>query len=247
VNAESTSQILQDPDHQRLKAVENFWNVLVRIYRGKGLDIPARIQAWIAACREELRQTGADFEFESLRRDGCSPLVLCCCFRAFTLFPIFSQIWQEIMGDRRQRERHIRELNNTADLIQSFFRGVGLDPEREKRVWHDEDPLPPPPSRMVNGLRAYGEIVGFFDGISGKTSVRTPRDVPRFVLTEYVFLQTGTWHDREVSALLHATDPDSTADENSQKSWRARNYDKLKRHYGQPVMLMRGVSVVIGL
>jgi hypothetical protein len=227
----------------KFQATQNFWNLIVKLLQKRDVDVSARFQTWISACRNELRQTGAEYDLETLRKAGCSPLILCCCFWAFKFFPAFNADWHKIMGDRRQREHHIRELNSTADLIESLFKIAKVDPEREKKLWPDENLTLP--SKMVADLRMYAMLIGAFDNLSRETNVRTPLDLPRFLLVEYVHLRTERWHDREVSALLQAGDPNGNHDENSQKMWRTRNYEKLHKHYGPFADLLNVLAEII--
>lgn len=229
----------------KFQATQNLWNLIVKLLQKRDVDVLSRFEAWIADCRNELRKTGAEYDLETLRKAGCSPLLLCCCFRAFRFFPTFNAEWQKIMGNRRQREHHIRELNSTADLIESLFKIAKVDPDRENKLWPDENLTPP--WKLVDDLRMYATLIGSFDNVSRETNVRTPLDLPRFLLVEYVHLRTGKWRDREVSALLQAGDPDGNHDENSQKMWRTRNYKKLHKHYGPFADLLSVLAEIISL
>ena len=243
MNQDSRESIKSGPEKHHPE-VRELWCAFAEVLNECGVNLLSIAENWANETKNKLREYGADFEFEALCRSACSAVALAATLKALEVFPVFAATWGSILGPRHQRDRFIKKLNEAADAIDALALAAGVDDGSVFRLWPKRDTAPIPPHKLTRSLRTYAGTLGMVQALTRETEIRSPQDLPRYLITGYVCRATGRWHDREVSAIIAAVGEREDYDENAHKMWRTRNYARLEKYYHGFAELLCAVAAV---
>ena len=225
--------------------LEDTYSALQEVLHEKGSDFAAVAHEWALGIKKALAPDGSDSDFEMLCSQGCHPVSLAASVFAAEFYPIAVLGFRAALGISKQRVGYSRKLRQAADILKEtvFSETLGEGLWMKLRSRHES--LPEPPSTMIRNLEFYAKLFDFAELISRNAGIKSSHDLPRFIITGYVHLATGRWHDKEVSALLQGDGPE-IYDETAHRVWRNRNFVRLNRHYRTFPELLLGIGAVIG-
>ena len=185
-----------DQDRDEFQEIREFWAVFCSIHSTKGLDLPLLVHRWIETTRESLSKRAAEISFDELCAAGCSPVSLTIALSAIRISERAAEKWRDTIGSTRQRDKIIRTLKKSADVLEAVnerFIDVLL---RDARLALGEDlreslsadsiqsPLQtnvewpayapaPDPAIVVRALRLSARVLGMFEAIAEKTQAHS--------------------------------------------------------------------------
>lgn len=234
----------EKPRIEELREELTLWNTHREVYRSKGIDI-ARLYSEMAVHIEQgLSSPGAREEFAELCKAGCLPQGLAALVLLLRYSPFLEKFWTEMVGQPSNRDKATRALENAAQTLETLYAGVialGSDVENEQFSKIGRVPV----SRIVSELRIHIRFINFAKRLSADTEVHSPAELSKYLLAGYVRRMTGRFHDRSVSGLVGEIVGPSDYNEVAQRMWRARNYERMERHYSRMVEFLVAMSVVI--
>jgi hypothetical protein len=188
----------------------------------------------------------AAFEFEALRRAGCDPFCLAVALWAGRHLPFIGETWTDVMGSKAKQESSIQTLLDAANLIDRIKRGFLIETADEMRLAEVADPSVrhvTRPSAVSDSLRQYAKLIEKLPVWARTAEIKAEHDLPRYVVTAYVHIATGTWNDSLTSAVIDAAyHPDANYDEQAQKQWRHRNFERLDAKWKVLPLLLSQVA-----
>jgi hypothetical protein len=227
---------------ENLPGLRESFEVTVQILKEKGVDPLAFAWDWARRTKEKLGDVGEP-EFEELCSDGCHPIALAACLLVSESMPAIGMVVQRYFGKLDDRARSARKLRGAAEVLKQF---VDADMERRyQSIRSRVTKCPPGPLELARNLELYAKILDVTEAFSRTADLKSPHDLPRFIVSDYVHRATGRWHDREVSALLEWDSAD-VYDETAHRVWRNRNSRRLMRHSGIVSDLLLAIGLLIG-
>jgi hypothetical protein len=70
-------------------------------------------------------------------------------------------------------------------------------------------------------------------------------ELSKYLLSSYVQVMTGRFHDRSVSGLVGEASVSPEYNEVSHRMWRTRNYERIDKHFSWMTRFLVAMSVVI--
>ncbi len=235
---------IDKPKIEELAEELALWNTYREIRRAKKIDIAHRYAEWAAQLEQGLNSPGAREEFAELCKAGCLPQGLALLVMLVRYSPFLEKFWMEMVGQQSNRDKATRALENAAKTLEVLFGDVipfGSEAESE----HFTKIGRVPASRIVSELRIYIRVINFAESLSTDTETRSPAELSKYLLTSYVKRMTGRFHDRCVSGLVGELVGSPDYNEVAQRMWRARNYERLEKHYSWMAKFLVAMSVVI--
>jgi hypothetical protein len=206
------------------------FSALREVSQEQGADIATIANEWALHIKETLAPDGADTDFDALCDQGCHPLSLAVSVFAAEFYPIAVLAVRSALGISRQRAGYSNKLRQAAEILGKTVFSETLSEGLWMKLKVRHESLPEPPSAMIRDLEFYAKLFEFAELVSRNAGIKSNHDLPRFIVTGYVHLATGRWHDKEVSALLQG-DGAEVYDETAHRVWRSRNFSRLNRHY----------------
>jgi len=255
------------PGPSEFPEIKNWWEIYCSIHAQKGFDIPKMLRGWVSLKRDLLSEWGTQVFFDELCESGCSDLAISIVIALLDQLQRGAEIWRATTGKKRDREQTIRALMRAADALEALNEGfvtallrdmnASLDPDLRAILNLDtvtsrslglpgQWPMNAPaahPADIIKALRLYVRVLRMFDDLSQETHMHSSSSLPKYLLSAYVKRVTGSFHDREVSALIGAA-LRTTYDEVTHSMWRSRNYDQLEKTSSGLADLLVGVGAV---
>ena len=227
-------------DAGTFSAEQKIWEYHRRILRARGVD-PVQ---WAAKQVNRLTSPDARTSFDELRLHHCTPLVIAAIL-ALLRYPHFLEgIWTQIVGNDKKRKKVSQSLMKTALLMEDSFRDlIFLEDDEARGAYRDFGRIPL--SVLISELKFYSEYVELAKRLSVDVETRSIRDFLKYLLAAYVKRATGTFHDRQVSALLADVTGHDDYNEVAQRMWRSRNYNRMERHFSKFADLLLAMGIVI--
>jgi hypothetical protein len=220
------------------------YSALQEVSQEQGADIAAIANEWALHIKKTLAPDGADTDFEALCDQGCHPLSLAAAVFAAEFFPLAVLSFRAAFGISKHRVGYSRKLRQAADIVAKTLFSETLGEGLWLKLMRRHGALPEPPSAMIRDLEFYAKLFEFAELVSRNAGIKSNQDLPRFIVTGYVYLATGRWHDKEVSALLQG-DGAEVYDETAHRVWRNRNFSRLNRYYCVLSELLLGIGNVV--
>lgn len=224
-----------------LPQTSQLWEALSGICQRRGVNLYESVVRWSERQRALVQRNNADYEYQTLLRAGCDPVPIAIAIQALVTFPDVASEWRRVVGPPRKRDQFVRKLRDAADVLEGLARAAGLN--GEQGFWPPQ--LGASPHVTVAALRQYAAALGAFQSAARDMELRSPRDLPRYLFTGYVFRASGRWHDDEVSIIIQAAEQGEVYDANAHKMWRTRNYARLNKHYHGLAELLCAVPTVV--
>jgi hypothetical protein len=221
------------------------YSALREVLHEQGVNIAAITNEWALHIKKALAPDGADTDFETLCDHGCNPLGLAASVFAAEFYPMAILKLRAGFGMSRQRAGHSRNLRQAADILKKTVTAERIVGGLWLKLMRRHESLPEPPSAMIRDLENYAKMFEFVELFSRGAGIKSNHDLPRFIVTGYVHLATGRWHDKEVSALLQGGGTE-IYDETAHRVWRNRNFSRLNRHYCTFLELLFEVGEIVG-
>lgn len=260
--------MVADHNPDEFRDERGFWAALCASYEAKGIDLPRLIQSWAKAKRDSLVDWATEKDFDTLCELGCGRFPLAIALWVIEASQHAAKKWRETIGSARRRDQVIRTLRKAADsleeinetfievmlrdanitLDQDIRRLLSMDPTRSNTpgiaAWPKFAPAPHP-ATVIRTLRLYARALGMFEAISEETQAHSAESLPRYLISAYVKRATGTFHDREVSALIGSALRTTTYyDEPAHRMWRSRNYEQLEKGFSSLADLLICIGVI---
>jgi len=218
------------------------FEVTVQMLREKGIEPLAYAWGWARRTKTELGEVGGP-EFDELCSDGCHPIALAACLLVSESMPAIGRVVQRYFGKLDDRAKSARKLRGAAEVLKQFF---DADMERRYQSLRSRaTDCPPGPLELACNLEIFAKMLDITEASSRAADLKSPHDLPRFIVSDYVHRATGRWHDREVSALLEWDSAD-VYDETAHRVWRNRNARRLMRHSAILSDLLLAIGFLIG-
>jgi hypothetical protein len=149
-----------------------------------------------------------------------------------------------MVGHPENREKATRALENTAQTLEKLFNSViATENERKNVEFAKIGRLPV--SQVVSELRIYIRFINFASSMSADTETRSPVELSKYLLSSYVRVMTGRFHDRSVSGLVGKASASPEYNEVAHRMWRTRNYERIDKHFSWITRFLVAMSVVI--
>ena len=103
----------------------------------------------------------------------------------------------------------------------------------------------PSPLGTAKGLEQYAEMQRWREWIKEFAGVASLLDVAKYAFSGAVKRITGTYHDREVSALIGATLQESEYHMEAHRFWRKRMYSRLDRNLPFAALLLQAANSIL--
>jgi hypothetical protein len=209
------------------------WQTFRQIFATRGMNL-AELPNSKARSYQQALPSGVSYEFESLCRAGCEPVTLMAVIWLSQYFPILGAEWKSIVGDKKERERKIQTLLAASIILIRLDQGLGF--LKAKDSYTDAADaigadFPLSPVLLSNGLSFYSTILKQIPEAAESVELRSSHDLQRFLPTNYVYIMTGAYRDKEVSAIIGAISSESIYDETAHRMWRFRNCERLSLHW----------------
>lgn len=220
------------------------WKTYRDICRSKKIDM---IKLYMDLAEEEkkkLASPGAREDFVELCEAGCFQPVLAGIVMLLRNAPGLENFWTELVGRPDNREKTTRTLESAALTLESLFSSV-IASEKEGKSVELEKIGRLPVSRMVSELRFHTRLINFAGLISAETETRSPAELAKYLASSYVLSMTGRFHDRCVSGLVSEASGSLEYIEVTHRMWRARNYERIDKHFSWMTRFLVAMSVVI--
>lgn len=221
------------------------FSALQEVQTEQGIDTAAKANEWALHIKKALAPNGADNDFEILCDKGCHSLSLAASVFAAEFSPIAILSFRAAFGMSKDRVGYSSKLRRAAEILGKTVFSEALGEGIWLKLKSIHELLPAPPSAMIRDLEFYAKLFEFAELVSRNAGIRSKHDLPRFIITSYVHLATGRWHDKEVSGLLQGDEAD-VYDETAHRVWRNRNFSRLNRHYCVLPELLLEIGKVVG-
>ena len=213
--------------HELYPEVRRIFDVSVQSATVHGLNLISDL--WILA---DEKRTSLDPEgkqaFDELCAEGCNAIALSACLGISRAMPVVGRVFTRVFGEAKARSRSSKKLREAAEVLKH------LGPEDYVRILEDNhgcDPKSPVgPITLAKNMEMFATILDLAELFHRKGQIKSRHDLPRFIVSDYVYQVTERWHDREVSALLQ-WDVADVYDETAHRVWRNRNYRRLRGDY----------------
>jgi len=255
------------PGPNEFPEIRSLWEVYCSIRSQKGFDIPKILRSWVGLKRDSLAHWGTQQFFDELCESGCNDLAISIVIALLDRLQRGAEIWRATTGKKRDREQTVRALLKAAEALEALNEGfvtallrdmnASLDPDLRAILSLDtvtskslglsgQWPINAPaahPADVVKALRLYVRVLRMFDDLSQQTHMHSSSSLPKYLLSAYVKRVTGSFHDKEVSALIGSA-LKTTYDEVTHSMWRSRNYDQLDETSSGLAELLVGIGAV---
>jgi hypothetical protein len=175
-----------------------------------------RVFSWL----KEAHVVGGDIE--ALQQAGVRREIIGLSLIGISLGSVCDQC-QETFGDKRARQR---EQNLLLAPI-GFLNKLGKEWEEDGNPGSREVLLSP--LDVAKRLETYADMLKLRDQLRQLAGVDSVLDVAKYIFVGAVKRITGTYHDREVSALIAAMTQDPDYHMEVHKFWRRRLYSRLEQ------------------
>jgi len=235
---------IEKPKIKELTEEVAFWSTYRQVYHVHGIDIAQIYAEWANDLQQKLTSPGAREDFAELCRAGCVPQGLAALVLLLRYSPLLEKFWTEMVGQPSNRVKAARALENAAQTLEALYAEmIASGSEIENLRFSQIGRVPV--SRIVSELRFHIRFINFAKSLSADTETRSPAELAKYLLTSYVRRMTGRFRDRCVSGLVGQIVGSCEYDEVAQRMWRARNYERLEKHYSWMVKFLVAMSVVI--
>jgi len=234
----------EKPEHDEYEAERAFWDTHLQVWQARGVNLDAGLAEWASEEAQKLASPGAREDFDELCKDGCNPQVLAGIIALIRNSPRLEAIWEMIVGQRENRKKATRVLENAAATLEDVFGAfIAVEDEKDRAEFAKIGRIPF--SRMVSELRLYGRLINMAQSLAVETEAHSLGEVSRFILSSYVERTTGRPHDRNVSGLIGEVANSPDYNEVAHRMWRNRNYERLEKHFSWVTRFLVAMSVVI--
>jgi hypothetical protein len=221
---------IDKPRIENLQEEVCFWKSYREICRGKQIDTVKLYMHLAEEEKQKLGSPGAREEFIELCEAGCFQPVLAGIVMLVRYAPRLEAFWTQMVGRPDNREKAIRTLESAAQTLENLFSGV-IESENEGQSPELDRIGRLPVSRVINELRFYIRLVNSASSISAETEIRSPAELAKYLASSYVLSMTGRFHDRCVSGLVSEASGSLEYIEVAHRMWRARNYERIDKHF----------------
>jgi len=238
---------MTDTDKPKIEELADevaLWNSYREARRVRGIDI-AQLYADLAAeQKHELTSPGAREDFTELCTDGCFQITLAALVVLLRYSPQLKSYWAELVGRPENREKSARNLEQAVKTLENLFGNV-IASEKEARNVELVKIGHLPVSQMISELRFYIKLINFAATLRADMEVRSPVELAKYLLTSYVRTMTGRFHDKNVSGLIQELLGLADYGEVAHRMWRARNYERIDKHFSWMTRFLVAMSVVM--
>lgn len=234
----------EKPKIEELPDEVALWKGYREARRAKGLDIAKLYTDLAEEQKQRLASPGAREDFTELCEAGCLQLVLAGIVTLLRYSPLLEGFWAEMVGHPENREKATRALENTAQTLEKLFNSVIASENEGKNVEFAKIGRLPV-SHVVSELRFYIKWFNFASSISADTETRSPSELSKYLLSSYVRVMTGRFHDRSVSGLVGEASVSPEYNEVAHRMWRTRNYERIDKHFSWMTRFLVAASIVI--
>jgi hypothetical protein len=220
------------------------WEAYGLILRARGFDPGQASAEWAARQAQKLTTIEARVAFGRLCECGCVPQVLAAILALLHHAPGFKTLWEELLGNRRERQRVVRNLLKTSGMLEDTFGGfIAAENGLMQRPFLELGHLPP--SRLISELRFYVQLLHVIEWLAKHSEIRSLEEVSRYLLTSYVKRATEKFRDSDTSALLAEIVGPFDYNDVAQRMWRLRNYKRLDKRCFEMTNFSLAAGVVI--
>ncbi len=238
---------MNDSDIPKIEKLQDgvaLWKAYRDPRRAKGFDVAKFYTDLAEEQKQKLTSPGAREDFTELCDAGCFQLVLAGIVALLRYSPLLEGFWTEMVGHPENREKATRALENAAQTLENLFSGVIATENEGKNVEFAKIGRLPV-SRVVSELRIYIRFINFASSMSVDTETRSPMELSKYLLSSYVRVMTGRFHDRSVSGLVGEAFSSLEYNEVAHRMWRTRNYERIDKHFSWITRFLVAMSVVI--
>ena len=238
---------MSDTDKPRIEdlpEVVAFWKTYRDICRNKQIDTIKLCMDLAEEEKQKLASPGAREEFIELCEAGCFQPILAGIVMLLRFAPRLEAFWTEMIGRPDNREKTTRTLESAARALENLF-SVVIALENEGKSTELEKIGHLPISRLVSELRFHTRVIQLASSISAETETRSPAEFVKYLVSSYVRIMTGRFHDRSVSGLVSEVCGSPEYNEVAHRMWRTRNYERIDKHFSGMTRLLVAMSVVI--
>jgi hypothetical protein len=221
-----------------------FWKAYRETRRAKGFDIAKFYTDLAEGEKQRLTSPGAREDFTELCEAGCLQLVLAGIVTLLRYSPLLEGFWTEMVGHPENREKATRALENAAQKLEKLFNSVIASENEGKNVEFAKIGRLPV-SQVISELRIYIRFINFASSLSADTETRSPVELSKYLLSSYVRVMTGRFHDRSVSGLVGEVSASPEYNEVAHRMWRTRNYVRIDKHFSWMTRFLVAMSIVI--
>ncbi|MGE0405856.1 MAG: gamma-glutamylcyclotransferase [Candidatus Korobacteraceae bacterium] len=206
-------------------STEEVFSKVTAFLRERGTRRSDRIYQWATSRLDQLKDFHIEQDWKRLEELGVAREVLAAAGMLINIAPIFDFMFKTFFGDKRQRQARSRALLTPIPALKELdqlWASFGVDSESFASATKQLSPR-----SIISGLEHYSELMVFGENIFEILDANSALEVARYTLAGLAKRVTGSFHDREVSALTGASLQKADYDETAHRVWRIRNYSRL--------------------
>lgn len=217
------------------------WDVHAEILASRGLDLNSLAATWSTQTKGKLANPGAQFDFEELCKQGCSPIVLAFIVAVMRFSPELPLLWSQIAGPREQRRKIGIGFQKTAQKVEDVFRDLMKADIKMPPYLTAKGILPP--ATVATSLRFYSRFLNLEESLT--TETRSSEEVAKYLLVGYIKKATNRYRDRNAATIIGEILGPVDYNEVAQRMWRSRNYRRLDKNFNGLTGFLFAMGIVI--
>jgi hypothetical protein len=206
------------------------------MFASAGRDFGKESQEWARRYLKSICGDQSRLELEELVQAGCDWFALAVSLKMGVYLSTVPDRFRQMISPDQLREA-IASFEKTALLLEHVSQSLKVDDYWLAQV------SGPSPSETAARLRLYASMLAIGPTLIDVAQIKSVKDIERYLPTAYVKHATGTWHDREVSALIGAA-IGTEIEEGTHRVWRYRNFDHLRLPFEPLYLLAEAASEV---
>jgi len=212
--------------------------VLISIFREAGLGRHPKLVEFLEKPLKQLRDFQIEGDIKVLQQSGLTREIVALAVMGIQIAFAFDNL-QGTFGQKRARQREQRVLLGPI----AFLTKLGSEWGEAAKAMPSE--MFPGPVVVANGLQQYAEMLNWRERIKGFAGVDALLDLAKYAFAGLARRVTGTYHDREISALIGAALPSTDYHMEAHRSWRKRAYDRLDKTVPFAAVAFEAVNAVL--
>lgn len=247
----------QEKTSYELTEIKTAMEVLTSLYKSKGIDIHQVTNTAVRKGMECLSGFGGRQPFDKLCKARCNQSYLAILLYIIRSGPSWSNTWRLVVGSQRRLKQTIAILEKAASALEKLdkafegalalgphqFPPVSNNPSSDLKQFEGDSGIAP--LTIAGALRAYIRVLRLLGTASTNAKIHSPEAFGKYLLSSYVKLRTGSYHDAEVSALISSALREEYG-ELAHRMWRLRNWKHLDA-VSFPLELVIGLGVLLSL